>query len=269
MKLYSQKNNSEKSVIKTNKNNIINFNGPSKQHLFGLQRFKQSESVAKKKISPSEVNSNGNPINREYHSKEMFVPFAKLSADSTYIHTKDNVVEKFEPKNVIMAELFWCSAGDHGLREEVKFYIEFERNFRLNAMWINWAFAPGEFRVRFSNDNKRFYDLFDGFRYSIKDGDVDWWKSILSNPIIRWKYKSFDERINFENPIWAKYVEITMRIPVNQYFGIYKVEFYTKEKSIVMLKSKKPRESLCISVNNGVLSNFSPVLGISYIYFSS
>ena len=102
------------------------------QHLFGLQRFKQSESVAKKKISPSEVNSNGNPINREYHSKEMFVPFAKLSADSTYIHTKDNVVEKFEPKNVIMAELFWCSAGDHGLREEVKFYIEFERNHLRN-----------------------------------------------------------------------------------------------------------------------------------------
>ena len=195
------------------------------------------------------------------------MPISKLSADSTYILYKDNIVaEKFEPQNILAsADLFWCSAGNHGIKEKVMFNIEFDRSFRMNAMWIHWAFAPGEFQLRFSNDNVHFFDLFNGYRYSIKNGDVNWWKSVLSNPITRWKFKSFDERINFNEPIWAKYIELTMRIPVNQYFGIYKVEFYTKNKSIVMLKSKKPRENICLTVVNGVLSNFSPVLGMILI----
>jgi hypothetical protein len=239
------------------------FNGPSRQHLFGLQRFReQSANAGQKKVLPNEVGKIGNPLQREYHSEEVLVPFSKLSSESTYVRYRDNaVIEKFEPKNILMKDKFWCSNGEHGLKDEVKFNIEFDRNYRLNAMWIHWAFAPGEFRVRFSNDNQNYFDLFEGFRYSIKGGDVIWWKSVLSNPITRWKFKSFDERINFNQPIWAKYVEISMRIPVNQYFGIYKVEFYTKNKSVVMLKSLKPRENICISVINGVLSNFSPVLG--------
>jgi hypothetical protein len=252
-------------------NNSVFMNGPTNQQYFGLQRFKEqsTNSVSNGDIKPNEVGKKGNPLKREYHSEEVLVPFSKLSADSTYIRYQNNAVaEKFEPKNILSEGSFWCSEGNHGLKEEVKFNIEFDRNYRLNAMWIHWAFAPGEFKVRFSNDNEHFFDLFNGFRYSIKGGDVVWWKSILSNPVTRWKFKSFDERIGFSTPIWAKYVEITMKIPVNQYFGIYKVEFYTRSKTLVMLKSLKPRENLCVSVINGVLSNFSPVLGRFLLYLS-
>ena len=208
-----------------------------------------------------EIGKIGNPSQREYHSDEELVPITKLLSDSIYIQYKgDEIIEKFDPKNILTSQSFWCSSGNHGLKDEIKFNIEFERPYRMNAMWIHWAFAPGEFKIRFSNDNQNFFDLFDGFRYSIKDGNVDWWKSVLSNSKTRWKFKSFDERINFPDPVWAKYVEITMKIPVNQYFGIYKLEFYAKNKSIVMLKSLKPRESLCISIANGLLKNYSPVI---------
>jgi hypothetical protein len=185
-----------------------------------------------------------------------------MFADSIYIKYKgEEIIEKFDPKNILSSENFWCSAGNHGLKDEIKLNIELERSYRMNAMWIHWAFAPGEFKVRFSNDNQVFYDLFNGFRYSIKEGSPNWWKSILSNTKSRWAYKSFDERINFSEPIWGKYVEITMKIPVNQYFGIYKIEFYSKNKSIVMIKSLKPQSGLCLSVGNGALNNYSPVVG--------
>jgi hypothetical protein len=209
-----------------------------------------------------DLGKKGSPSQREYHSDEELVPIAKLSADSTYIKYKgDEIIEKFDPKNVLSSENFWCSAGNHGLKDEIKFNVEFERSYRMNAMWIHWAFAPGEFKIRFSNDNQNFYDLFNGFRYSIKEGNPNWWKSILSNSKSRWAYKSFDERIKFSEPIWGKYVEITMKIPVNQYFGIYKLEFYAKNKSIVMIKSLKPQAGLCLSVANGALNNYSPVVG--------
>ena len=63
---------------------------------------------------------------------------------------------------------------------------------------------------------------------------MNWWKSVLSDPKKRWEYRSFDERINFDEPFFAKYIEITMRIPVNQFFGLYQIEFYTRSKSIVI-----------------------------------
>ena len=129
-------------------------------------------------------------------------------------------------------------------------------------MWIHWAFAPGLFRIRFSNDKVNWDDLFGGFRYSLKQGNANWWKSVLSNPITRWKFKSFDERIGFTEAKWIRYVEITMTLPVNQYFGLYNLEFYKKSQTMVMIKSRKPRENMCLSVNNGIQINFSPVLAI-------
>jgi len=193
-----------------------------------------------------------------------------VSADSVYVHEENGKIERFGPENVLNKVNFWCSSGDHSLDDEVHFNLEFETSYRVYGMWIHWAFAPGVFKIRFSNDKINWDDHFGGFRYSLKGGNVLWWKSILSNPATRWRYKSFDERITFTEAKWIRYIEITMKIPVNQYFGIYKVEFYSKTQAIVMIKSMKPRESLCLTVNNGILINYSPVFavdclqGISY-----
>ena len=233
-----------------------------------MLRFKESESDDHDTV-PLKVGKIGEPEKKEYHSNEVQAKAIKLSASSIYTHYKNGKLhESFDPWNVVKPGFFWCSAGNHNIHEEVNYQVEFEKHYRLNAMWIQWAFAPGEFRIKFSNDKITWFDLFNGYRYSIKNGDLDWWKSILSNPKTRWNYMSFDERINFDSPVWAKYVEISMKIPVNQYFGIYNFEFYTKNKSIVMLKSKSPKDNLCLTVVNGVNVNKSPVLGKLFIIFS-
>ena len=136
-----------------------------------------------------EIGKIGIPRNREYHSDEELVPTIRLTADSIFIKYKgDEIIEKFDAKNVLTSENFWCSSGNHGLKDEIKFNIEFEKPYRMNAMWIHWAFTPGRFRIRISNDNQNFFDLFSGFRDPIKGGNANWWKSILSNIKTRLKY---------------------------------------------------------------------------------
>ncbi|MFM7858809.1 MAG: hypothetical protein ACKO96_44520, partial [Flammeovirgaceae bacterium] len=187
IKKTARKTITKKDLLSQSAREVIN--GPSKDHLFGLQRyfffinrFSEIESGNRMSIVPMDLGKKGSPSQREYHSDEELVPIVKLSADSIYIKYKgDEIIEKFDPKNVLSSENFWCSAGNHGLKDEIKFNVEFERSYRMNAMWIHWAFAPGEFKIRFSNDNQNFYDLFNGFRYSIKEGNANWWKSILSN----------------------------------------------------------------------------------------
>ena len=226
-----------------------------------IKRFVETDSKSKETINPKDFGKIGKPSNREYLINEELVPIVRLSSDSMFVkYNGDEIIEKYDAKNVLTNESFWCSSGNHGLKDEIKFQMEFEKPFRMNSMWIHWAFAPGRFSVKFSNDNQNFYDLFEGFRNSIKDGDSKWWKSLLSNPKTRWNYRSFDEKIYFSEAIWGKYIEITMKIPVNFYFGINKIEFYSKSKSIVMIKSLKPSENLCISIGNGSNANYSPVI---------
>jgi len=184
------------------------------------------------------------------------------SSDSYYTVYKNNeIVEKYDAKNILDGDGYWCSTGNHGVKDEIELNIILENSERLSAMWIHWAFAPGEFKVEISNNNVSWVDLFKGYRKSIKNGDVNWWKSILSNKLLRWSYKTFDERIEFDEAIWGKYIKLTMRFPVNQYFGIYRVEFYKKSKSIVMIHSAITSSNLCLSVVNGGFTNDSTVMG--------
>ena len=217
---------------------------------------------------PSNIGKNGDPVYKEYRNDEEVVKISKVDASSVYKETKKDGIELYRPDRILAdGEKFWCSEGNHSFYENVKFYIIFPKSYRLNAMWIHWAFAPAEFKIAYSNkedlDKYTNFELIsNGFQKTVKQGDMNWWKSVLSNSKTRWKYKSFDQRIEFDEPIWARIIEITMRMPVNQYYGIYKLEFYTKSKEIVMLKSKKQGEDLCLTVVNGQLSNFSPVVAL-------
>lgn len=217
---------------------------------------------------PSNIGKNGDPVSKEYHSDEEVVKIIKVEATSIYRDIKNNRQEFYYPDRILSnGEKFWCSEGNHDFFQEVKFYITFPKSFRLNAMWIHWAFAPAEYKLSYSNEEIRtdatlFELITNGYQSTIKNADLNWWKSILSNSKTRWKYKSFDQRIDFDEPIWARILEISMRIPVNQYYGIYKLEFYTKSREVVMIKSKMAGEELCLTVVNGQSTNSSPVVAL-------
>jgi len=217
---------------------------------------------------PSNVGKNGDPVYKEYHNDEEVVKMSKVEATSIYKEVKNNLQEYYFPDRILSdGEKFWCSEGNHEFYQDVKFYVTFPKSYRLYAMWIHWAFAPAEYKIGYSNDEARsentvFELISNGYQQSVKNGDLNWWKSILSNSKTRWKYKSFDQRIDFDEPIWARIIEISMRIPVNQYYGIYKLEFYSKSKEVVMIKSKKFGEDLCLSVVNGQITDNSPIVAL-------
>jgi len=218
---------------------------------------------------PSNIGKNGDPVLKETHSDEEVVKISKVEATSIFKDIKNNRQEFYFPDRILSdgGEKFWCSEGNHDFYQDVKFYITFPKSHRLNAMWIHWAFAPAEYKLSYSNDEARsdftnFELISNGYQQTVKNGDLNWWKSVLSNSKTRWKYKSFDQRIDFDEPFWARIIEISMRIPVNQYYGIYKLEFYMKSNEVVMIKSKKTGDELCLTVVNGQLSNSSPVVAL-------
>lgn len=257
--------------IKKKKDNLKNSN------LQRVLRFKQQNHLTSPNVNvnnadllttdPTKVGKISNPSVKEYKSNEEIVPMINLSADSYYVKTTGDQRTVLTADSILSDDdSFWCSYGSHALDSEIHFYLEFGKPFRINAFWIQWAMAPAQFRVRISNnkdlDKDQWVMLTEGFINTLKDGDINRWKSIISNPKTRWQYKSFDQRIDLDEPVFATYVEITMRIPVNQYFGISKIEFYTKTEALVMIKSKKPNENTCLSVANGQLDDNSPVIAV-------
>jgi hypothetical protein len=213
---------------------------------------------------PTAIGQIGDPKSRELHSDEEILKITSASSNSIYTDMEATKPSTFTPDSILKDDSsFWCSTGHHELNTEITFEVEFMRSNRIYAIWIYWAFAPGEYMIRYRNESSQAWvDLTPGFKPSRKEGTINWWKSILSNPKTRWQYKSFDERIDLDEPIWARYFQVVMKVPVNFYFGIYKLEFYTKIKSVVMIKSLKVAETLCLSVINGSITNYSPVVAI-------
>lgn len=109
----------------------------------------------------------------------------------------------------------------------------FQHPRRLSHLWIRWAYSPGKYRVLVSMDNETWQEQiswqtgYKGVLWQWLAKLFWWWK---------WFYKSYAEYVPFSQPIWAKKLRIQMKDPVFKYFGIYRVEPWTK-KWLVMLKS--------------------------------
>jgi hypothetical protein len=206
------------------------------------------------------------PLKKLNNKDEELIPILSILADSTYTQkdSTNNIIKKYDAKNLLLND-YWCSAGNHGVKDEIKLKFEFESSVRLSGIWLHWAYAPGEFRIQYSNtlSTDSFRDIFPKkFRFSIEKGNLVWWKKILSNPLTRWHHKSFDDRINLDHPVFAKYIIMTLRIPVNKYFGLYKIEFYRKIKSVVILKNKITgfNNNICMLLANGDYIQGTPLI---------
>ena len=80
------------------------------------------------------------------------------------------------------------------------------------------------------------------WRNSVPGGNKFWWDSlILTN---KKKNQSFPDKIIFEIPIFATKVRIKMKGPVNKFFALYKVAFFTKN-NLVIIKKKQNQIEKC------------------------
>lgn len=284
---YNNYNLTTKKELLSTNNSLLFYN--FKEQLSDANKDKENSTNYSFNLTtkPTFLGKKGNYNEKQKLNGEEIVQIGYCSASSIYNDNTDVSISisdsypnsnlensynknQFYPNDILKTDKFWCSEGNHNLEQEVKFTVEFEKSFRLSSMWIHWAFAPGKFSVKTSNKKKdnqidfeseeAFVEVAVPWRESVKNKDISFWKSVLSNPSTRWNYKSFDERIVFDRKVWAKYVQITMKFPVNQYYGIYSLEFYTLSKTNVIIKSKMIGENLCLSLANGIASDNTPIV---------
>jgi len=134
-------------------------------------------------------------------------PFIKASATSTY--------EKEGSPGMYSAEMalgngsgYWVSEGDHGEEDTVSFEGQLKHRHRANGVRINWAYAPGQVRVRTSGDGKHF-------------GDSICWTKENNNE------ETFEEFLKFDRPRNVQAIRIDMKEPRPwRFFGINNASLY-------------------------------------------
>lgn len=254
------------------KQDLISLYFPNKQNSFRFSQTKyQSTTTTEESTSPSSMSPPQQTQNNP-QSNEQNVKIISITSSSNYKEIKNDSIEIYNGDNIISNSLnnnnkFWCSSGAHKANDIIDLIITLETSTRLSSMYVQWAFAPGQFKVSYSNESPLVMNTLIDWRFSIKNTDAQWWKNAIGSAQTRWKYKSFDEKITFDIPIFAKYLKISMRMPFNQYYGIYKLSMFTKTNSLIMLKaisalSKEKNEdsNLCLSPLNGKETESTPII---------
>ena len=241
---------------------MINFNEDKIRASNSSENKNEIEFLGHKFIQENANMNKIQPDNKIINPKEETISAISIIADSTYTE-KDadgNILLKLNAKNLLF-EGIWCSAGNHGIKDEIKLLIEFEKTRLLNSLWIHWAYAPGEFRIRYSHNKIIWKDIFSNkFRILDKNTDARNFQKLIKDRSYLAKLKSFDEKIYLDEVDFARYIEIIMRIPINKYFGIQKLEFYQLNQIIVMLKSEIYGEELCMSVSDFKFKPYSNLI---------
>lgn len=148
----------------------------------------------------------------------------------------------------ILHNSYWCSTGQHKADDIVIWGAKFRKLTRVHGLNIIWAYAPGQYSIEYSADGKNFITLLK-FRNSVNKGNRGWWKKL--EPLLKLKFRSFPDRINFDSPVFAKKIRILMKNPVNHFFGIYRVEFFVRDWAIVIKNSQKNQcKENCWTVNS-------------------
>ena len=96
-----------------------------------------------------------------------------------------------------------------------------------------WAYAPRRYAIEYSRDGKNYEkEPLIEWRDTVAGGTRRWWENLI--PILKSQSRSFPDRITFEYPIWARKMRILMKDPVNWYFGIYRVDIFVKNWTLVI-----------------------------------
>ena len=151
---------------------------------------------------------------------------------------------------------YWCSTGSHEIDEEVIYEVTFHKIERVHGMNMIFAYAPGKYKVEYTIDEIK-YETILNYHNTIEEANRTWWVKLI--PTLKQSFKSFPDRVTFDNPVFAKKIRIVMKDPVNFYFGLYKLEFFTKEW-VIMIKSAQSRS--CHSEQCWSVNQINPTAGV-------
>jgi len=116
---------------------------------------------------------------------------------------------------------YWCSAGAHGASASVTWTGTTNAAYNVLGVNINWAYAPGEFKILTSADGGNFEEA------------ACWSASSRSDV-------SFEEAVMFDSAKTAKAVTIVMRGPKSwNYFGLNEVSLIVESGYSFMLVSSE------------------------------
>eukprot|EP00812_Abedinium_dasypus_P011643 NODE_5195_length_603_cov_423.618613.p2 GENE.NODE_5195_length_603_cov_423.618613~~NODE_5195_length_603_cov_423.618613.p2 ORF type:complete len:160 (+),score=45.38 NODE_5195_length_603_cov_423.618613:3-482(+) len=97
---------------------------------------------------------------------------------------------------------YWCSKGHHRVGDTVTWHGLLHRRHPVTSIKINWAYAPGEVRVRTTPDGIHWAEA------------VPWHRPT-------WGEVSFDENMDFDRQRNVAEIAVDMRSPMPWgYFGI-------------------------------------------------
>ena len=142
--------------------------------------------------------------------------------------------------------------------------IKLSRVYKVTSYNIEWAIAPALYSIEYSINNINWNNLFSSsFITTIKGGDNEFWNNVMNDESLRSKYKSFSNSDSLPSSISAMYIRIKMHKPINDYFAIYHLSFYTNAFDYIMIHSSNEH---CLLNSGTFLSSNTCISSISEGY---
>ena len=174
--------------------------------------------------------------------------FIDAWASSVYTYKSSASQHAYPAINAVLGFSYWCSTGLHEKSTIITWEGVLDYPRRLSHLWVRWAYAPGSYRILSSTDGVQWEERtswqtgFKGVLWQWLSKIFWWW---------RWFYKAYSEYIPFETPIWAKHIRIQMREPVFQYFGIYRVEAWIRQWTVMLKVAAESDTDWCLVMSDG------------------
>ncbi|EDO08197.1 LCCL domain family protein [Babesia bovis T2Bo] len=172
-----------------------------------------------------------------------FYTFKDARATSTYVtHTDD--LQKFGPARAFqIGASYWCSAGNHASTDFVSWTGELWDVAKISQIDVIWEYAPNEVEISTSMAQDSF-NVVMPFR-----------KTFESKP-------SYKEVFKLDAPVEAKFVRLTLRGPINEYFGIREVHIVGAGNPLFVIKSgiSSPLGEMCLQLEEGRRDNNTRVI---------
>ncbi|ORM41917.1 uncharacterized protein BXIN_0474 [Babesia sp. Xinjiang] len=172
-----------------------------------------------------------------------FYTFKDATATSIYVTQTDDA-QKFGPARAFqIGASYWCSAGSHTSTDFVSWTGELWDTAKIAQVDVIWEYAPSEVEISTSMAKDSFTVVMP-FR-----------KTFDSKP-------SYKEVFKLDAPVEAKFIRLTLRGPVNEYFGIREVHVVGAGDPLFVIKAgiSSPSGEMCLQLEEGRTDNNTRVI---------